>query len=256
MSEAKRLVEEEPENKKLFEDIIKRFEIVDYTSSTMETLDEINAYLDENFTFRNSIVRAISKLQEYRDKYPNNDIHNDILYGRLESDYLRAYNHIIAMDKYLTLSNIEALNSININFNGEILMDIDRRREILNGHNSYNEHETYMFNTFRGKYIEFTNEHGRRPMLGNSLEEDKLYNDYREYLGKLSKKEIINLVSKFDFRLSVEETVLIGNYPNKDDLYDYFSLMAEFVVNGIGFDRIQLKVLKNLKILSLLNFIN
>lgn len=247
VSEAKRLVEEEPENKKLFEDIIKRFEIVDYTSSTMETLDEINAYLDENFTFRNSIVRAISKLQEYRDKYPNNDIHNDILYGRLESDYLRAYNHIIAMDKYLTLSNIEALNSININFNGEILMDIDRRRELLNGHSSYNEYETYMFNNFRLMYIEFTNEHGRRPMLGNSLEEDKLYNDYREYLGKLSKKEIINLVSKFNFRLSVEETVLIGNYPNKDDLYDYFSLMAEFVVNGIGFDRIQLKVLKKLK---------
>lgn len=254
VSEAKRLVREEPENKEIFESIIKRFEIVDYTSSTIETLDEINAYLDENFTFRNSIIRAIGLLQQYRDQYPNNDIQYDIKSGSLDQDYLRAYNHIIAMDKYLTLANIEVLNNLKIDFNGEIITDLDKRRKLLGGHESYNEQEAAEFNNFKRDYIDFTNINNRRPKLGNSKDEDELYLKYREYLGKLSKKQLMSLLNKFNFKLTVEETILTGNYPNKDDLYDYFKEMVKKLGDGTGFDRVELKVLKKLKSLIPLEF--
>ncbi|MDE6292704.1 MAG: DEAD/DEAH box helicase family protein, partial [Bacilli bacterium] len=247
VSEAKRLVKEEPENKELFEEIIKRFEIVDYTSSTMETLDDINSYLDENFTFRNSITRAIALLQQYRDQFPDNDIQYDIKHGNLDQDYLRAYNHIVAMDKYLTLSNIEVLNNLNLDFNGDIITDLDKRRELLGGHDSYNEYEAEAFNTFKRDYIDFVITNNRRPELDNSKYEDELYQKYREYLGKLSKKGLMNLFNKFDFKLTVEEIILTGNYPNKDDLHEYFSTMFKRMSDGIGFDRVELKVLKKVK---------
>lgn len=254
VSEAKRLVDVEPENKELFESIIRRFEIVDYTSSTSETLDEINDYLDENFTFRNSITRAIGLLQQYRDEYPNNDIQRDIKYGKLDLDYLRAYNHIITMDKYLTLSNIEFLNNLNIDFNGAIITDIGLRRELLNGHNCFNDVEASIYNKFRSEYIEFTNINNRRPEKGHSKNEDALYEQYRHYLNKLNKKELMNLFNKFNFKLTVEEIILTGNYPNKDDLYAYFRMMAKRIADGIGFDRVELKVLRKLKSLIPMEF--
>ena len=247
VSEAKRLIHEEPENKELFEEIIKRFEIVDYTSSTMEALDEINSYLDENYTFRNSIIRAIGLLQQYRDQFPNNDIQYDIRQGYLDEDYMRAYNHIIAMDKYLTLSNIEVLNNLKIDFNGEIITDLDKRRELLDGHASYNELLAADFNNFKRTYIDFTNNNNRRPEMGNSKYEDELYQKYREYLGKLSKKELMGLFNKFNFKLTVEEIILTGNYPNKDDLHVYFSTMVKRLSEAQGFDRVELKVLKKVK---------
>ncbi|MDE5630722.1 MAG: DEAD/DEAH box helicase family protein, partial [Bacilli bacterium] len=146
---AKQLVKEEPENKKFYEEIIKRFQIVDYTSTTMENLDNIESYLDENFTFRNSIIRAISLLQEYKNNFPHNDIQKDIKYGRLAPEYLNAYEHLIAMDQYLTLSNVEAIIALNLDFNGEIFLDIDARRESLCGHESFHELEIAKFNEFK-----------------------------------------------------------------------------------------------------------
>ncbi len=254
VSEAKRLMREEPEKRELFEEIIKRFEIVDYTSSTIETLDEIETYLDENFTFRNSIIRAISKLQQYRDTFPSNDIQYDIKNGKLDIEYLKAYEHIKAMDRYLTLENIEVLNNLKIDFNGEILMDIEKRRELLAGHNNYEELEVARFNKFRSDYIQFMADFNRRPVMGNSKEEDHLFSEYRKYLGTLSKKDLMNLFNKFDFKLTVEELVLTGNYPTKDELYEYFSVMVKRLGECLGFDRAELKVLKKVKALIPMEF--
>lgn len=247
VSEAKRLIKEEPENKEFYEEIIERFKIVDYTSSTIEKLDNIEAYLDENYTYRNSIIRAINTLQDYKNKFPNNDIQADIKYGRLESNYLRAYRHLVDMDQYLTLANIEAIIALDLDFNGEILLDLDKRRELLNGHDNFHELEISLFNEFRQKYMDFTNANNRRPELGHSKYEDELYVKYREYLGSLSKKNLMNLLNRFNFKLTVEEVVLTGNYPNKDDLYSYFDKQVKNITSGIGFDKVELKVLKKLK---------
>lgn len=247
VSEAKRLIRENPINKDLYDEIIRRFEIVDYTSTTMEKLDDIESYLDENFTFRNSIVRSISLLQEYKNKFPNNDIQKDIRYGRLAPDYLKAYKHLIAMDQYLTISNIEAIITLDLDFNGEILLDLEKRRELLKGHDNFHELEVSLFNEFRQDYIRFTNENDRRPELGNGSSEDELFFKYREYLGSLSKKNLIGLFNRFNFKLTVEEVVLTGNYPNKDDLYCYFDKMLKKLSSGIGLDRVEIKVLKKLK---------
>lgn len=247
VSEAKRLIKEEPENKEFYEEIIERFKIVDYTSSTIEKLDNIEAYLDENYTYRNSIIRAINLLQDYKNKFPNNDIQVDIRYGRLESDYLRAYKHLVSMDQYLTLANIEAIIALDLDFNGEILLDLDKRRELLNGHDNFHELEISLFNEFRQKYMDFTNANNRRPELGHSKYEDDLYVKYREYLGSLSKRNLMNLLNRFNFKLTVEEVVLTGNYPNKDDLYSYFDKQVKNITSGIGFDKVELKVLKKLK---------
>lgn len=249
VSEAKRLVKDNPNNKGLYEEIIERFKIVDNTSTTIENLEAVEDYLDENFTFRNSITRALALLQQYRDTYPNSDIQKDIKYGILETEYLRAYKHIIAMDKYLTLDNIALLNKLNIDFNGEIITDIEKRKEMLHGYDSFALVESSEYDSFRRAYVEFVHKYNRRPRLGNTNEEDILYDKYREYIGKLSKKELMNLFNKFDFKLTVEEIILTGNYPNKDDLYDYFKEMVDKLSKGLGFDRIEIKVLKKLKTL-------
>ncbi|MCX4366109.1 MAG: DEAD/DEAH box helicase family protein [Bacilli bacterium] len=247
VSTAKKLSVEEPENKEFYDEIIKRFQIVDYTSMTMEKLENIDAYLDENFTFRNSIVKSIVLLQEYRNKFPNNNIQLDIKCGRLAPEYLNAYKHLIAMDKYLTLANIEAIIALDIDFNGEILLDIDKRREMLNGHENMHELETAIFNKFRQDYIDFVNLNNRRPELGNDKNEDDLYSKYREYLGSMSKKKLMALFNKFNFKLTVEEIVLTGNYPNKDDLYAYFDKLIKKLAEGVALDKVELKVLKKLK---------
>ncbi|MDE6141908.1 MAG: hypothetical protein K2G03_04835, partial [Bacilli bacterium] len=244
---AKQLVKEEPENKKFYEEIIKRFQIVDYTSTTMENLDNIESYLDENFTFRNSIIRAISLLQEYKNNFPHNDIQKDIKYGRLAPEYLNAYEHLIAMNQYLTLSNVEAIIALNLDFNGEIFLDIDARRESLCGHESFHELEIAKFNEFKKAYIDFTNSNNRRPEMGHNVAEDDLYLKYREYLGVLSKKNLMGLLNKFNFKLTVEEIVLTGNYPNKDELYSYFDKQVKNNSTGRGLDKVELKVLKKLK---------
>ncbi|MDE5630868.1 MAG: hypothetical protein K2I70_04640, partial [Bacilli bacterium] len=124
---------------------------------------------------------------------------------------------------------------------------IDARRESLCGHESFHELEIAKFNEFTTAYIDFTNSNNRLPEMGHNVAEDDLYLKYREYLGVLSRKNLMGLLNKFNFKLTVEEIVLTGNYPNKDELYSYFDKQVENLSTGRGLDKVALKVLKKLK---------
>lgn len=243
LEEAKRLISIDPENKELYAEILSRFQIVDQTTAILEKLHEIESKIDQEFIIKNRIDLAIYKLEEYRNFYPNTNFNDELVNGKLLEEYINAYNYLCDVEDYLTLEQIERLQNLNIVFTAKINLPKNKRLEILGESKTFKELEEKQLDDFINSYIEFCTKNNKRPTTEDNRE---LYLLYRNYLNKLSKSKINRLLSKIPFRLTLEETILLGNYPSRDDINSYIEKIKLKISQNIPLDQVEIKVLRKI----------
>lgn len=253
ISEARKLIKDNPDNKELYEEILSRFKIIDETTTIIDELKKIDAYINENYIVKNDLNNAINKLKEYRNFYPNTDFKKELLNSRLSPEYVRAYRYICQMEDYLDLEQIADLHRLNIDFNSNINLNLEKRVKLLEGCQTINELKEKQLQEFLNQYITFCQNNSRRPIKNNNESERYLYNKYRFYLEILSLSKLKKIINSFPFPPTIEESILLNNYPEKNKIYEYVNQLEEKITSGISLDPIEIKVLKKLQRLLNLN---
>lgn len=246
INEARRLTKLDPSKKDFYEEILRRFQIIDETTQIIDELNAIEKIIDENYIAKNNIEQAISKLEEYRIFYPHTDFNKELTERHLGRDYVNAYNFICRMNEELTIDQTERLRALNIRFSYEINLPKSERLELLKGYPTIKKLKEAEFNTFQSAYITFVTTNHRRPSLSEHPLEKDLYLKYRAYLNELSPHKLTKFVNNFTFPCTVEEIVLTGNYPSKEALDSYIAFIKEKITNGQQLDKIEIKVTRKL----------
>ncbi len=243
LEEARRLIVEDPENKTLYMEILSHFQIVDQTTSILEKLQEIENKIDQEFIIKDRVNLAIYKLEEYRSFYPTTDFNEELKGNRLVYEYVRAYNYICEVEDYLTVEQVQKLQSLHIRFTSKIDLPSNKRLELLGDSKTFKELEEKKLNDFISSYINFCKENNRRPTIHDDRE---LYLSYRSYLINLSRSKLNRLLAQIPFRLTLEETILLGNYPSRDDINAYIEAIKLKVNQNHSLDAVEIKVLKKI----------
>lgn len=253
IKEAKERIKTNPGKNTLYQTILSRFKIIDYTTSVIDDLNAIEKLIDEKYLIKNSIESAILKLEEYRHYYPRDNFVEEYFNNRISRDYIHAYNYICKNSEYLTLTNIERLYALNIDFGEEINMSKQKRLLLLQGNNTFHELREKQLSNFINTYINFCIENNRRPTRENDLSETELYDEYRYYLERLPKGKLTKLLNKMPFNLNLEEEILTGNHPNKELIVNYLNFINKKIECGNKLDNIEIKVLRKIKDIFILN---
>lgn len=243
LEEAKRLMTEDPANKDLYEEILSHFEIVDQTTSILDKLQEIETKIDKDYIIKNKVDLAILKLEEYRQYHQNTNFNDLLSKGQIDFEYVRAYNYLCDIEDYLTTEQVLRLQKLNISFTTKIDLPKEKRLEILGENQSFKELENQKLDDFIKRYIDFCTKNNHRP----TIEEDKeLYLLYRKYLKELTKSKLNKLLSKIPMRLSLEEIVIQGGYPSREDINSYVEMLKQKIKRNITLDSVEIKVLKKI----------
>jgi len=243
IEEAKNLIEEDPENKSLYEGILSRFQIIDQTTTIMEKLQAIEEKINQKFIVKNRIDLAIDKLEQYRAFYPTIDFNKELLCNKLGFEFVKAYNYLCEVEDYLTYEQIERLQKLNISFTTKINLAHNKRKELLGESKTFKELEDKNIEEFITSYVNFCIKNNRRPSIDDDRE---LYLSYRTYLRDLNKNKLNRFLSQIPFRLTLEETIIMGNYPSKNDIDAYIEQIKNKMDKNIPLDEIEIKVLKKL----------
>jgi len=260
--EAHKLIKENPSNKELYEEILKRFKIIDETTSIIEELKEIEKDLDENYIVKNNLINSIHKLEEYRQFYPNTNFKEELVNRRLSPDYVNAYKYICHMDEYLTTEQIITLKKLNIDFNSNINLSLEKREEMLESCINIHELKEKKLNEFIIEYITFYQKFNHRPSKSDNPNELELYFQYRYYLENLSLSKIKKIVNSFPFPPTIEELILLSSYPEKGEIEKYIDYIEKKLKSNQALDNVELKVIKKIsKLITLqtplvINYIN
>lgn len=255
ISDAKKLIKADPENKNLYLEILNRFQIIDETTKVLDELKQIEQEIDEKYIIKSDIEESISKLEEYRLYYPETDFLEELSKNQLSPLYIKAYNNICRMYQHLTIENIICLQRLKIRFNTFLNLPINTIINRLEGYNTYKELIEANYQDFLNRYKLFFKQNNRRPN-GDNPNESPLYKEYRMYLEILPISKINRLLKILPIPATVEELILTNNYPNKEELNAYISYLENKITNNISLDNVEIKALKRIKkTLSLKNII-
>ena len=247
IEEAKKLTREHPENKELYESILRRFQIIDKTTSILEELRDIERIINENYIFKGLLNNAIIKLQEYRSFYPKTNFAEELNNRRLSFDYTRAYEYICKNIEHLTSDQIELLQKLNIEFGPFTSLNKNERDKVLQGFKTLSELNEEVYKNFIQEYIAFYNKYNRRPLPSNDEYEYNLYRQHRSYLEELTASKINKMVLNFPFKSTVEEIVLTGNYPDKHEIEEYIHYIKDKLLSNEPLDIVEVRVTKKLR---------
>jgi len=247
LEEIKLRISKEPEKKELYETILSRFQIVDYTTNILDELNNIEQIIDEKYLMRSIIENAILKLEQYRYFYPKNNFNKDYLMNRLSLEYIRAFEYLRKNNDNIDLNGIRRLQNLNINFGLEINMPIEKRILILDGYNTFSELKQEHLKLFEKEFIEFCVNNNRRPTDKGTVEEKELYKQYRYYLEKLTKTKLSKILYRLPLELTVEEEILLDNRPTKENIIKYINFITN-KLNNLGIlDSVEIITLKKLE---------
>lgn len=246
IAEAKRLIKEHPENKALYEEILNRFQIIDETTQILDELKKIEKTIDEKYIVKNKLENAILKLEEYRQFYPNTNFKKEMAMNRLNKEYINAYNYICRMEDYLTEEQIERIQNLQIEFSKRINLSQKERAALLEGYETFYELKEAKYKKFITSYILFYQTYHHRPENVENPEEQNLYKEYRFYLETLPSSKIKKLMSQFPDKATVEEIILTGGYPEKEEIVKYLETIKTKLEGQIPLDNIELKVVKKI----------
>jgi len=149
------------------------------------------------------------------------------------------------MENNLTIEQIKFLQSLNIDFNEDINLDIDIRLKKLKGCKTFKDLHNKEDISFIEEYISFCQVNVRRPNINGSKSEKNLYIRYRTFIQNNSK--LRRLSKKYTFPLSIEEKILLGDYPLNTEIDSYVQEIEDKISKGERLDPIELKVLRKLK---------
>mgnify|MGYP004470360727 FL=1 len=249
LHEAEKMIKENPENKKHYENIIERFKIIEQNSSLIDSINELENYLNCNYIIKNKLEKDINFMEAYTSilKEPFMEL---LINNKIDKVHMGIYNELVKYANYLSIDDLLKLTSI-----GVIISNWQRDQETLDLISKYGSltqsiNAEYI-NTIN-KYNEFYLENKRRPD-GRDEQEKILKERYRYYLTNIRPSKLRSSLKKVSYKLNVEEILINNGYPEKEDINDYLDMIEKKYINGQKIDSLEIKTLNKIKLIVDLN---
>ena len=203
---AKQRINNFKEKKEHYEEILKRFKIVDETSKICDEIDELKKELNKNSILERRLYTAIGKLEK-------NELAN-------EAELFQAQLDIIKYEEYITLDMYDKIKNID-NILKPSVINLDREEFVnyLDGHKSIHDKNSVDIKDIYKLLINFFNINNKLPYLFSSNSEEvkiaKLCTSYFDSFSKKMKKFILNNANN-DFSLFEKVTYGINTEKKVD----------------------------------------
>jgi len=232
-----------PDKKEHYEKIIERFKIVKKGNELIDTIDQIEEYLDNYYIIKNSIDRNITYL-EYYTSILNGNFMILLEKNKIDQEHKEMFKKLKKLANKLSIEQIYRLNKIGI-----ILSEWQKDEEVLekikiNG--SYSKIAENEFIDTVSLYNEYYLKYKHLPSIDS---EKELVNKYRYYLANYTPARVKRELKRVDYKLNVEEILIFNGYPSKKDLQEYLNKVEKKYYEGLLIDKLELKTLRKISLL-------
>lgn len=218
---------ESPESKEKYEQVLKKFKIMDETKIILNNLSNIEGELTKEKIIESRLDYSIDILTQY---IKNGGRAFEIFQNE---NTKKAYTTIARYDTFVNNTQFEKLLQLNILLPERISMTLEERQELLEGCNSLQEKINLKYNNCINEVIEFIYQNNRLPDLNSeSEEESELAKKYLYRIVKIDKKptdELKQACLKQKIEMNAWEKVLFDKKINIKDLTQIIELSQNYI---------------------------
>ena len=218
---------ESPENKEKYEQVLKKFKIMDETKIILNNLSNIERELTKEKIIESRLDYSIDILTQY---LKNGGRAFEIFQNE---NTKKAYTTIARYDTFVNNTQFEKLLQLNILLPERISMTLEERQELLEGCNSLQEKINLKYNNCINEVIEFIYQNNRLPDLNSESEkESELARKYLYKIVKIDKKptdELKQACLKQKIEMNAWEKVLFDKKINIKDLTQIIELSQNYI---------------------------
>ena len=178
--EFERKIKEQPEKREKYEEILKRFKIMDETKQILKDIARIKEAVTTQKIIESKVEYAIELLTQYtKSGKPVYDLFTT-------EQNKKAYATIAKYYAYVNNKQFEQLLQLNILLPEELSMTREERLKLLNGYDTIKEKINAEYHNFAAEVIEFAKRENQLPSLEAEEEEEK----------KLAQRYVYGIVNK------------------------------------------------------------
>lgn len=226
--EMRRKILEEPEKKEKYEEVLKRFKIMDETRQIIQELDDIEKEITPENIILSRVDFAVDTLVEECE-----NLHTDLFQN---SECKKAYLWLSNYHKYVNNEQFEKLQNLDIILPESLSMTIEERLQMLEGFDSIHEMEMKQNSIYISKILEFVKNEKRKPGLNlNDEQENSLAKKYLEYLtvfDENQKEELRNIIEENSIEIESFEKVILDKKIEQIDVDDLIHKGLEYIQNN------------------------
>lgn len=225
--EFEKRIQEHPENKERYEQILQKFKIMDETRAILNNLSNIKDEVTEEKIIESKIDYSIDVLTQY------------VKSGKKISDLFqnenskKAYATIARYDAFVSNKQFEKLLQLNIVLPEKISMTTEERQELLNGYNSIQEKAKSEYSNCITDVILFIEKNNKLPELTSEDEEEKnLAKRYLYGINNIDTKqndELKQVCVRQRVKLNAWEKVIFDEKITRKDLNQIIELSQNYI---------------------------
>lgn len=223
-------ISKHPENKEKYEQILKRFKIMDETKDILNDISNIKKEVTKEKIIESKLEYSIQVLTNYVESGKNKI---DLLQ---DDKAKKAYTEISKNYTYVTNKQFERLLQLNIVLPEEINMTMSERQERLSGYDSIQEKLYSQYNDCITNVIEFIKKNNRLPNMYSKNEEEEMLAKKYIYglsdIDKTKKEEFKHICIEHKIKLDVWEKIIFDEQINRNDLNKIIELSQNYINNN------------------------
>ena len=226
-------IAEYPERKEHYEELLKKFQILNEAKGILDELNEIGEMLTPEKIAKERIDYSIQLL----DRYIKNECKGRqfVLDERCKIEAIkRAYFTLSRNYKYMTNEQFIKARSLNMFMPEELMISDEEREQEVEGHESVFERECDERRITVSKLIDFVKENSRKPDIKNK-DEKGLAEKYLVYIANLGEDEceqLRNIFAENNIELGCWEKVLLQEQIDlESDISNLINLSNRYIEN-------------------------
>lgn len=241
------IAKQQKDNNEHYQEVIKRFKIVDEGTELLDKLEMISSFLDENYLNKEKIKKYISILKNYVTSL-NIDFMEALRNRQIDKEHYNIYISLQRLSESLSFNDFMELTNLGI-----YICQFQKDQiylEKIKKYGSLKVAKDKELKDFIAEYNLFYLKNNRRP--DKNKEDEKLLREkYREYLYTLKPSVIAKILKDCSFPLNIEEKVLLKDYPDIDSINEYLDYITSKYEEGISLDELEKRTINLLsKIIS------
>ncbi|MBQ4263383.1 MAG: DEAD/DEAH box helicase family protein [Bacilli bacterium] len=235
-----------PENTEHYQQILERFKIIEKGNKIIDSVNEIEEILDNEYIIKDQIERNIKYL-EYFCSITNENFMDLLKNKKLDKEHKKIYDELCKCKNDLNIDHIYRLNLLGIKIAS--WQDDEKAIEQIKIHGNIRKAIDNDFQKTMHKYNEFYLKNKRRPSP-IEFEEAELFNKYRTYLSNINHFKLKDKLKEANYKLNVEELLVMNVFPSKLEIEDYLNEIENKYSQGIKIDNLEIKTLKKIRLIK------
>ena len=229
-----------------YQQILERFKIIEKGNKIIDSVNEIEEILDNEYIIKDQIERNIKYL-EYFCSITNENFMDLLKNKKLDKEHKKIYDELCKCKNDLNIDHIYRLNLLGIKIAS--WQDDEKAIEQIKIHGNIRKAIDNDFQKTMHKYNEFYLKNKRRPSP-IEFEEAELFNKYRTYLSNINHFKLKDKLKEANYKLNVEELLVMNVFPSKLEIEDYLNEIENKYSQGIKIDNLEIKTLKKIRLIK------